>query len=258
MDTPIVPQKSCTKCGQSFPATTEFFHASKRDGLHSWCKPCNHRRRKEWSERNPERVKHHRKLYRERYPERVAQYKRDAVAKNPEHYREKRKQWLEQNAEKHQATRLARYFKRRGITQHVRIDYGRLDPAIVRANNTERGKKWARNNPDKVRASKKKTYEANKDVWKRYGQERRARKYKAGGTWTQSQIVELYSEQQGRCCFCGITIYPELKGDVHIEHLTPIVRGGSNWIDNIGISCAHCNKSKWTRTVDEWLEVRGW
>lgn len=34
--------KTCSKCGQTFSATAEFFNrrAKNRDGLSSWCKAC--------------------------------------------------------------------------------------------------------------------------------------------------------------------------------------------------------------------------
>ena len=34
--------RSCFRCKKEFPATGEFFfrHSGRRDGLHSWCKPC--------------------------------------------------------------------------------------------------------------------------------------------------------------------------------------------------------------------------
>lgn len=36
------PLKKCTKCGQGFPATTEYFHPANKtkDGLRSRCRPC--------------------------------------------------------------------------------------------------------------------------------------------------------------------------------------------------------------------------
>jgi hypothetical protein len=42
MDTPIVPRKRCTKCGEEYAATTDNFHKKVRGlyGLHSWCKRC--------------------------------------------------------------------------------------------------------------------------------------------------------------------------------------------------------------------------
>src|SRR5258708_26891463 len=37
-----IPQRRCTKCGDEYPATTDYFHALKThsDGLHSHCKQC--------------------------------------------------------------------------------------------------------------------------------------------------------------------------------------------------------------------------
>ena len=34
-------KKTCTKCGETLPATTDYFYFNKsRDALHSWCKKC--------------------------------------------------------------------------------------------------------------------------------------------------------------------------------------------------------------------------
>lgn len=39
-----VPPKKCSRCKQTFPATTEYFHRNKAkpDGLNVYCKPCRH------------------------------------------------------------------------------------------------------------------------------------------------------------------------------------------------------------------------
>lgn len=38
-----VPEKECTGCDESWPATSEFFNISAKGvyGLHSWCKACH-------------------------------------------------------------------------------------------------------------------------------------------------------------------------------------------------------------------------
>lgn len=37
----IGKQKRCTKCGEYWPADTEFFYRGNgKDGLHTWCKAC--------------------------------------------------------------------------------------------------------------------------------------------------------------------------------------------------------------------------
>lgn len=40
-------------------------------------------------------------------------------------------------------------------------------------------------------------------------------------------------------------------GNDSLEHLIPICRGGTNEYSNLGISHIHCNRSKHTKTVDE-------
>lgn len=52
----IIPQKTCSKCGKSLPATTEYFHAdkSKPDGFYSSCKTCKLKHESEARQRNPE------------------------------------------------------------------------------------------------------------------------------------------------------------------------------------------------------------
>ncbi len=48
--------KNCTKCGHSLPATAEFFSPQKRGvrGLHSQCRECIQKARRERYQNNPE------------------------------------------------------------------------------------------------------------------------------------------------------------------------------------------------------------
>lgn len=48
--------KRCPKCGETKPATLEFFYASKqtKSGLHGWCKECLKRRQAEYRDADPE------------------------------------------------------------------------------------------------------------------------------------------------------------------------------------------------------------
>lgn len=85
---------------------------------------------------------------------------------------------------------------------------------------------------------------------------RRAWKLSAEGTHTEQDIVDLYDLQDGRCVYCAMPV-----GDnYHVDHMTPLSRGGSNWPDNLAITCPPCNLSKNDKTADEfiaWLKVNG-
>lgn len=75
MDTPIIPEKRCSKCGNLYPATTDYFSPQKsgKYGLKSWCKQCNaayqrtpHRKAQAKARRDTPEYKEWRKEYRQR------------------------------------------------------------------------------------------------------------------------------------------------------------------------------------------------
>lgn len=54
--------------------------------------------------------------------------------------------------------------------------------------------------------------------------------------------METYA---GRCAYCGY------EAKLHADHRMPLVRGGSNTIDNILPACRSCNSRKNKKTEDE-------
>jgi hypothetical protein len=45
--------KECKKCGESFPATTDYFHKQNggKNGLGTFCKPCRNAENKKWRDK---------------------------------------------------------------------------------------------------------------------------------------------------------------------------------------------------------------
>lgn len=89
--TDSIPQITCTKCGEPFPATLEFFYKKKRGkyGLYSYCKKCHLSmtipNAKAWSKAHPERFKKTVKKYNDK-PERKEKV-RSMYRENPEKHR---------------------------------------------------------------------------------------------------------------------------------------------------------------------------
>ena len=54
------------------------------------------------------------------------------------------------------------------------------------------------------------------------------------------------------CCYCGS------KDKLHMDHLIPQIKGGSDNADNLVWACRSCNSSKRDRDVLRWLESKGW
>lgn len=80
----------------------------------------------------------------------------------------------------------------------------------------------------------------------------KARVRGAVGKISDIDIINKLKEQNEKCYYCGC----ELKEDYHIDHKTPICRGGLNIKDNICCSCPACNLSKNDKTVEEFVIVK--
>ena len=85
---------------------------------------------------------------------------------------------------------------------------------------------------------------------------RRARQVGAKGSHTRHDIDRLYIKQRGRCAalHCGVS----LAHGYHVDHKTPLSRGGSNYPRNLQLMCQPCNDSKGARTMKEWARYLGY
>lgn len=88
---------------------------------------------------------------------------------------------------------------------------------------------WAKAHPDKKRAVENR---------------RRARKCKAGGTYTAADVAEIFEDQRGRCAYCPTVL---TRKNRHIDHIQPIAMGGANDRSNLQLLCQPCNSSKGAR-----------
>lgn len=99
-------------------------------------------------------------------------------------------------------------------------------------------------------------YAAHRDEWAAYGavycaehheehaayeRNRRARKLGNGGTHTAADVRAQYDRQRGRCYWCGVKVAWRKK---HVDHVMPVILGGSNGPENLVIACPTCNLSK--------------
>lgn len=123
----------------------------------------------------------------------------------------------------------------------------------------ESSKKFFQDNPSyhveryrkhkkRILANMKKYRKAHPEFIRTLWHKRRAREKNAEGSFTKEQIEALYEEQDELCAYCDVP----LNGNYHIDHVQPLSRGGSNFIENIVISCPTCNLSKGSKTLEEW------
>jgi 5-methylcytosine-specific restriction endonuclease McrA len=62
-----------------------------------------------------------------------------------------------------------------------------------------------------------------------------------------------WKRQGGRCYLCGLPVALE---KAHLEHKTPLSRGGEHSRKNAGASCASCNLRKGRKTVGEFEKAK--
>jgi 5-methylcytosine-specific restriction endonuclease McrA len=132
---------------------------------------------------------------------------------------------------------------------------------LWRKSNPKYIRKWHEANPEYDR----KRYEANREHIIEYSRKWRKTHLKSlrvhyhnrqakikgnGGVHTTEEINNLFKEQGGCCFYCN-----QQLEEFHIDHKTPISRGGSNNIDNIALACAPCNLSKHTKTAEEFIAL---
>lgn len=259
--------KRCSKvadCAHPFgpvlPATNEYFgNLSKSpDGLTYCCKICHRRhylnrqdhykaatKKRYWD--NPEAAREYFAQHYQKNADRIKARVRDYAHQNIEKIRANKQRYRQTDACKqsrqrsyirHRDTILAKQRVYAATRKEQKREYGKRYRAKNREQIAQSKRDWRINNPKKIKA-----------IYHRY----RVNKLNADGYWTDNDIAELYELQDGRCGYCGIPISFDILGDVHIDHMQPLSRGGSNWPDNLCLSCRTCNITKGNRTPDEWL-----
>lgn len=199
--------------------------------------------------RTPEQKKRHAEYMREWYhrsPEKNratanASYKRNFAA-DPEKFRIRNRKWRENNPEKMQELRDA-WLDKGDNKEKMRL-YG-----IARA--AERRKLHPEKVSASLRAWKLKNKEAVKAYQKQWSKEhatdraiyQRARQVKITGVKIDKTKI---SNWESRICpLCKLLI----EGKFHVDHKTPLIKGGSHIVGNLQLTHPFCNLSKKDKLV---------
>ncbi len=66
--------------------------------------------------------------------------------------------------------------------------------------------------------------------------------------WPKGLKQQLMRQQDNTCVYCG---YRRITSSLEIDHMTPVIRGGSNHITNLQVICRPCNQRKGLQTDQE-------
>lgn len=160
---------------------------------------------------------------------------RDDFLKNREKHREKSKAWYSNKERSRKKTAEWRAKNPERNTSNTRK---------WRENNKEKvksySKKWAKNNPEKIKQFAKSWQDRNLDWYAAKERNRRALKRNSGGVHTKEDVVRIFKAQGGKCAYCKC----DVKDGYDVDHIMPLILGGSNDKTNLQITCESCNLRK--------------
>lgn len=153
---------------------------------------------------------------------------------NPERWDEARRQWRDGN--------------RGRISEQARA-WKEAHPEQRRATL----KLWRLKNKAEIAEKRKARRAAKPNVYRAHAENRRARKLATGGFYTAQQIDNLILLQRHKCVGCGVSI----KRGFEVDHIVALSKGGSSNISNIQLLCMSCNRTKHTKSAEQWAREQG-
>jgi 5-methylcytosine-specific restriction endonuclease McrA len=185
---------------------------------------------------NPEKAKEIDLRSKAKHRDRILEENRLLYLKNAEARREYSRQYRAMNPEKvKESDRLAKLKNRE---QRLAKDRER------RARNTDQLKEYRKKyyaaNKAKILAANAEWYKQNPEQNRANQHTQRAKRSGAEGSHTKQEIRGLLTKQGHKCACCSVSI----KRRYHIDHITPLSRGGTNWARNLQLTCPKCNLSK--------------
>ncbi len=187
---------------------------------------------------DPEAAKAKQRQWRLNNPEKLARYTANWKARNPT----KIKAYVEAN-------RLKTRERNRKLQREKRAKYGSEWYHLTH----EQKQEWNAKNRQRYAND----LHLSREYTKRRSHIRRVRIKGSTGHYMSSDIDALFTRQKGKCACCTNKLVKEGPGIFHIDHIMPIVRGGSNWPDNLQLLCQFCNLSKGCKHPDDWAREHG-
>lgn len=161
-------------------------------------------------------------------------------------------EYYKKNAEKIKARSHARYHADPETAIAKQKEHRKKNPEVHLKNN----RSWRENNLEKARLAGNKWAKNNLEYRRQVERKRRALKLGSQvGIYTELDVIELYGS---KCHICFVEIDLEAERRVgrkgwekglHIDHLIPIIDGGSDSLENVRPSHGLCNLKKGTKYI---------
>lgn len=242
-----IESKTCSKCGETKPIS-EFRKTTTgragKDGYHSWCKDCSNRHKREWYQKNRDRVLEYASQYSK--TEKGVEVRRRTYAKNQDKILESKRRYDNENRPVLIQKSREAYWSNPDKFRKKASEWGKKNREKIKVQQ----RRYRDENRDSVRARSRRFYANNPDKAHEYINRRRATKKGNGGSYTTQEWEGLCEFYGNVCLCCGIHANDTPEGKLSPDHVIPLSRGGSNDISNIQPLCYKCNLQKYTATTD--------
>ena len=262
MNFQIIPQlKKCTKC-KEIKQLTLFGKATRsKDGYKSQCLMC----KKKYREKNKIQISEAKKEYYKNNSDFVKQNAREYVSTiNKAELAEKNKKYRAKNM----ATLKVKSKTYRVENKEILADKARIRWEENKEKLTLKNRLRWEENKEKYNKVQKENYKQNKtSILKRNKKYKQTEKGKLSvfiankkrrvlrvstedGTITSKSLITLKILQNNKCAYCK---YELIIGQIHLDHVIPISRGGIHSLNNVVWSCSTCNMKKHMQTGKEFM-----
>lgn len=246
--------KKCKKCEQELPP--ESFKKERRasDGLTSQCRECINKQKRQYYHSHKEEDNARSKRYNLEHKQEIAAKRKQYWSLHRDDLLAKKKQYYASNKEKI-------YERQKAYNQMNRKKVAEYQKRYAAARRTQLLEYWKQY----YRKNRERRLEYQRRYWKQYSQtlhgklsrrasvvNRRARKRSAQGSHTPKELQEQLARQKHRCYYCNAKL-GEKRNSYHADHIVPLSKGGTNYIDNIVLTCPTCNLKKGDKLLHEWL-----
>lgn len=224
-------------------------HLSMRHTDDGGCVECNRLAAVERYWEDPEKFRELSRLYKAADPERTKRQWKEGYLRHHDRRLADARRYYFNNRDARMASSRAwkcrNYFRVLEYSRWWRsenIEHVRLRTRKYKQENAERiaftSKVWRLNNPHKHALHER---------------ARRARKANAEGSHTWEDVERILVAQHHRCAYCRV----QLRGGFHIDHIMPLALGGSDWPENIQVTCKSCNLRKNKRHPAVFARIMG-